>query len=160
MQSAGDIRVSYLITTRNRADVLERTLENVREFIEPQDELIIIDGQSTDRTREVVEGYRDLVTVFVSEKDSCEAHAFNKGLFRARGRLLKPITDDNYFYTEAMRQLVYTMETTRRSTRFCAVENCGVSKMVGLSFSVTVSFRLMFPGCQTRSLTAPKSAWG
>lgn len=110
MQVADDIRVTYLITTRNRAEYLERTLANIREFIEPQDELIIVDGLSTDHTKEVVERNRDIVTVFVSEKDISEAHAFNKGLFRARGRFLKPITDDDYFYPEAMRQLVQTME--------------------------------------------------
>ncbi len=104
------IRVSYLITTRNRANYLERTLENVREFIEPQDELIIIDGGSTDHTAEIVSKNQDLVSCFVSENDSGEAHAFNKGLFRARGRFLKPITDDDYFYPEAMRRLVAALE--------------------------------------------------
>lgn len=111
MLAEESIRVSYLITTWNRADYLERTLKNVREFIEPQDELIIIDGESTDRTKEVVGENRDIVTVFISEKDCGEAHAFNKGLFRARGRLLKPITDDDYFYPEAMRKLVVFMDS-------------------------------------------------
>ena len=41
-------RVSYIITTRNRASFLDKALENVREFITPEDELIITDGGSTD----------------------------------------------------------------------------------------------------------------
>lgn len=110
MQTAREIRVTFLITTRNRAEFLERTLANVREFITPEDELIIIDGASTDHTKELVANHRDLVTVFVSEPDTGEAHAFNRGLFRARGRLLKPITDDDYFAPDAMRELIHTME--------------------------------------------------
>lgn len=104
------IRVSYLITTRNRAAYLERTLANVREFIEEVDELIVIDGGSTDRTAEVVAESGGLVAQFVSEADFGEAHAFNKGLFLARGRYLKPITDDDYFYPDAMRRLIAEME--------------------------------------------------
>lgn len=104
------VRVSYLITTLNRADFLERTLANVRDFIGPEDEVVIIDGGSTDRTMEVVEANADIVATFVSEADCGEAHAFNKGLRRVRGRLVKPITDDDYFYPEAMRRLVAAME--------------------------------------------------
>jgi glycosyltransferase involved in cell wall biosynthesis len=111
MQTTREVRVTYLITTRNRAEFLERTLANVREFITPEDELIIIDGLSTDHTREVVERNRDLVTLFLSEKDFGEAHAVNKGLFRMRGRLIKAITDDDYFYPDAMRELIRQMET-------------------------------------------------
>ncbi|MEP7305894.1 MAG: glycosyltransferase [Acidobacteriota bacterium] len=105
-----NIRVTYLITTRNRGMFLERTLDNVREFIEPEDELIIIDGASTDGTAEIVARSRDVVTTFISEQDSGEGHAFNKGLFRARGRYIKPITDDDYFYPDAMRRAIAEME--------------------------------------------------
>jgi glycosyltransferase involved in cell wall biosynthesis len=105
-----DIRVTYLITTRNRGKFLKETLANVREFITPEDELVIIDGLSTDDTGEVVENNKDIVKTFLSEKDFGEAHAFNKGLFRARGRYIKPITDDDYYYPASMRQLVQEME--------------------------------------------------
>ena len=104
MTTQDNVRVTYLITTRNRGKFLKQTLSNVREFITPEDELIIIDGLSTDDTREVVEHNRDIVGTFLSEKDFGEAHAFNKGLFRARGRYIKPITDDDYYYPDAMRQ--------------------------------------------------------
>jgi len=105
-----NVRVTYLITTRNRSKFLEQTLSNVREFITLEDELIIIDGLSSDDTREVVEHNRDIVKTFLSEKDFGEAHAFNKGLFRARGRYIKPITDDDYYYPDSMRQLIQEIE--------------------------------------------------
>ncbi len=106
----GQVRVSYLITTRNRAEFLERTLTNVREFIEPQDELIVIDGGSSDGTAELAARSADVISQFVSERDLGEGHAFNKGLFLSRGRYIKPITDDDYFYPEAMRKLVSAIE--------------------------------------------------
>lgn len=110
MSNPLSVRVTYLITTKNRVQYLERTLQNVREFIEPVDELIIIDGGSTDGTHEVMECNKDIVSLFVSEQDCGEGHAFNKGLFRSRGRYVKPITDDDYFYPESMRRLIDVME--------------------------------------------------
>src|SRR6516164_5681794 len=110
MRPQEDIRVTYLITTRNRGKFLKETLANVREFITPEDELLIIDGLSTDDTHEVVENNKDIVKTFVSEKDFGEAHAFNKGLFRAHGRYIKPLTDDDYYYPDSMRQLIQEME--------------------------------------------------
>ncbi len=104
------IRVSYIIITRNRGEHLKRTLTNVREFLTDQDELIVIDGGSTDATVDVVSDNRDIVSVFVSEPDSSEGHAVNKGLLLARGRLIKSISDDDYFYPDAMRQLVAAAE--------------------------------------------------
>jgi glycosyltransferase involved in cell wall biosynthesis len=111
MADLDSVRVSYVIMTKNRARYLERTLGNVREFIEPLDELIIIDGASTDDTHKIVARNSDIVTVFVSEPDEGEAHAFNKALFRSHGRYIKPITDDDYFYPNAMRRLVAEMES-------------------------------------------------
>jgi glycosyltransferase involved in cell wall biosynthesis len=110
MMKQENVRVTYLITTLNRGKFLKETLANVREFITPEDELIIIDGLSIDGTQEIVEQNKDIVTIFLSEKDFGEAHAFNKGLFRARGRYIKPITDDDHYYPDSMRQLIQEME--------------------------------------------------
>lgn len=104
------VRVSYLITTRNRASFLVKALSNVREFITPADELIIVDGNSTDNTRDIVEAHRDIVKVFVSEPDRGEAHGYNKGLMLARGKYIKFITDDDYLYPDAMRRAIAVLE--------------------------------------------------
>lgn len=111
MQTTRAIRVSYLITTRNRCEYLERTLDNVREFITADDELIVIDGGSSDRTVQILEANRDLISLFLSEPDKSEAHAFNKGWRRARGKYIKPISDDDYFCPTAMKRMAELMES-------------------------------------------------
>ncbi len=103
-------RVSYIITTRNRAEFLDRTLANVREFMTPEDELIVRDGGSIDTTAQVVEKYGDMVTLFRSEPDCGEGHGFNKGILASRGRYIKIVTDDDYFYPEAMHRAVSVLE--------------------------------------------------
>jgi glycosyltransferase involved in cell wall biosynthesis len=103
-------RVSYIMATRNRADYFERVLVNVREYLTPDDEFIVCDGQSTDGTLDVIARNRDVVTDFVSEKDVSESHALNKGILRARGRWIKLLTDDDYTHPEAMRKVIETLE--------------------------------------------------
>ena len=110
MAGEATIRISYLIVTRNRAKYLEKTLANVREFISPADELIIVDGNSTDETAALIAKNRDLVTVFVSEPDRSEGHAVNKAIARANGRFVKFVTDDDYIYPAAMIELAKVAE--------------------------------------------------
>jgi glycosyltransferase involved in cell wall biosynthesis len=104
------VRVSYILSTKNRAQHLERALANVREFITPADELIVMDGGSTDATAQVVEAYRDVVSVFRSEPDRGEAHGFNKAALMARGRLLKPLTDDDHIYPAGLHSAIAALE--------------------------------------------------
>lgn len=103
-------RVSYTLATKNRAAFLEKALDNCRKFLDPRDELIVIDGASTDNTREVVEKNADIIDVFVSEPDLKGAHGANKAILLARGLYVKPLTDDDDFYPEAMKQAVKVLE--------------------------------------------------
>jgi glycosyltransferase involved in cell wall biosynthesis len=86
-------------------------LDNVREFITPEDELIVIDGGSTDNTADIVNANSDIVTLFRSEPDIGEAHGFNKGILLSQGRYIKPLTDDDYFYPDAMRHAISVLDS-------------------------------------------------
>jgi len=102
-------RVSFIITTRNRGRFLAEVLRNARDFITAQDELIIVDGASTDDTAAVVAANQGIVTRFISETDQSEGHAFNKALFCCQGELIKPLADDDYVYPEALNRAIDLM---------------------------------------------------
>jgi glycosyltransferase involved in cell wall biosynthesis len=89
---------------------LQRALANVREFITASDELIVVDGASSDDTHLVVARNQDIVTQFLSEPDFGEAHGYNKAILLARGEFIKFITDDDYFYPDAMWRLIDFLE--------------------------------------------------
>lgn len=110
MNDRKQIRVSYLITTRNRAQYLQRTLDNVREFITSEDELIVIDGGSVDETIKVIKTNQDIISSYISENDCGEAHGFNKGLFLTNGQYIKLLTDDDYINPHAIHQCIKIME--------------------------------------------------
>ena len=70
---------SIIVVTRNNAEGLGRTLQSIRQLNYGQKETIVIDGASNDSTMDVLAANKDLVTRFVSEKDTGIYNAMNKG---------------------------------------------------------------------------------
>ena len=103
-------RVSFIVTTKNRAEYLRRTLELHLGMIKPDDELIIIDGGSTDNTSEVVSQYGDRVDIFISEPDLSPGHALNKGILVSRGKYIKQLPDDDIIHPEGMEKAIQVLE--------------------------------------------------
>jgi glycosyltransferase involved in cell wall biosynthesis len=94
-----DLTLSYLISTKNKLPALKQGLLRLLAQVEDDEEIVVIDGASSDGTVEFLQGLHDNgeIQQFVSEPDSGEAHGWNKALLRARGAVIKPITDDDAF---------------------------------------------------------------
>lgn len=124
-------RVSYILTTKNKAKFLQKALENYRKLVKEEDELIIIDGASRDNTLEIVGKYKDFVTTFVSEPDSGVAHAFNKGILLSRGKYIKNINDDDTIYPAEMEKAIKIMQANPDIDLLV----CGGTKQFGRNLS-------------------------
>jgi glycosyltransferase involved in cell wall biosynthesis len=91
--------ISFVIATRNRLPLLKITLSKLWENIRPQDEICIVDGNSSDGTvafaqQLLAEGK---INSFRSEKDRNQSHAWNKAFLDANGTYIKKIIDDDVF---------------------------------------------------------------
>lgn len=100
------INLSYVITTRNKLPYLKEVMKRLIDNLQEDEEIIVIDGASTDGT---VEYLTDLhqqgkIQQFISESDRGEAHGYNKGFLMARGELIKDITDDDAYYYPAIQE--------------------------------------------------------
>ncbi len=91
-------RISFLLATKNRAPYLKKALSNINKLVGPDDELIIIDGNSTDGTEGIIQEYIDVIDIFVSEPDKSEAHAFNNAILLSKVKYIKLLTEDDTFY--------------------------------------------------------------
>lgn len=94
--------ISVVTPTFNQAQFIEQAVNSVRDQHYPQLEHLVFDGLSTDSTLEVLEKYGDDLTV-VSEADSGQTEAINKGLRRATGDVICWLNSDDYLLPGALK---------------------------------------------------------
>ena len=95
-------RISVITPTYNQGRFIEQTILSVRNQGYPNQEHIIIDGGSTDKTLEVLNHYRDDLAFVVSEPDRGQSHAINKGMAVATGEILTWLNSDDMLAPGAM----------------------------------------------------------
>lgn len=89
--------LSVVIPSYNSECYIRECLESLRAAKSARVEYILIDGGSTDNTMSIVEDYRDIFSVVISEKDKGQSDAFNKGFALAQGEYLTWLNSDDVF---------------------------------------------------------------
>jgi glycosyltransferase involved in cell wall biosynthesis len=90
-------RVSVIIPTHNRAELLSEAIESVLGQTYRDFELIVVDDGSTDRTSEVVSGIRDPRIIYQSQEKQERGAARNNGVAMSRGEYLTFLDDDDWY---------------------------------------------------------------
>jgi glycosyltransferase involved in cell wall biosynthesis len=90
-------QVSVIIPTRNRANWLAEAIDSVLQQTFTDFELIIVDDGSTDRTAEVVSGYRDRRIVYVHQDKQERGAARNRGAALGQGEYITFLDDDDWY---------------------------------------------------------------
>lgn len=100
-------RISVITVTYNCKDTIEQTIQNVLKQTYSNVEYIIIDGNSTDGTREIIERYADRLGYWISEPDKGIYDAMNKGLKVATGEWVLFRNSGDYFFEPTTIQQVF-----------------------------------------------------
>lgn len=94
---------SVVIPTYNREKIISKAIESVLSQTYENFELIVVDDGSTDRTKDVVEGYNDSKIRYLwQEATGAPAGPRNRGIDLARGKYVAFLDSDDWWLPEKL----------------------------------------------------------
>jgi glycosyltransferase len=94
------LKITIITASFNNRETIGATIESVLAQDYPNIEYIIIDGASTDGTKELIaEKYLNKVSLFVSQPDDGMYHALNKGIDLATGDVIGFLHADDFYFS-------------------------------------------------------------
>lgn len=101
--------ISVVTPTFNRGAFLKETILSVLNQSYPNIEYIILDGNSSDNTKEVISEFKGKI-IFDSHENKGEQYAVNKGLRMAKGEIIGVVNSDDPLLPGAIREIVKTFQ--------------------------------------------------
>lgn len=115
-------KISIITPSFNQGIFIEQTILSVLNQNYPNLEFIIIDGCSTDNSVEIIKKYEEKITCWISEKDSGQSNAINKGIEKATGEIFNWLNSDDTLTPNSL----FNVATLYNKYRFDVL--CGKSR--------------------------------
>ena len=90
--------ISIIIPVFNAGKTLQSTIESILGQSYENFELIIVDGESVDNTKDIITQFQKNIDIFICEKDNGIYDAMNKGIIAANGDWLLFLGGDDVLY--------------------------------------------------------------
>ena len=107
--------VTIITVVRNGEQTLEETIINVINQTYKNMEYIIIDGNSTDGTLNIIKKHEEKIDYWISEPDKGIYNAMNKGIDLATGEWINFMNSGDEFYSEATLEEIFLKENNHDS---------------------------------------------
>ena len=95
-------KITIITVTKNSEKYLEENILSVFNQNYKNYEHIIIDGDSKDNTKNIINKHRDKINYFISEPDEGLYFAMNKGLKKATGDIIGILNSDDIYFPNAL----------------------------------------------------------
>lgn len=106
------MKLSIITVNLNNCEGLQKTIDSVVSQSFKDFEWIVIDGGSTDGSKELIEQYVEHFSYWVSEPDKGVYNAMNKGIKAAQGEYLQFLNSGDWLYDQNVLQTVFGKEHT------------------------------------------------
>ena len=103
---ANPLSVSIVTPSFNQGRFIETTIRSVLAQTGHDLQYIIVDGESTDETPQVLRRYANRIDRIVCEPDGGQSDAINKGFRLATGQIVAWINSDDYYFPQAVARAV------------------------------------------------------
>jgi glycosyltransferase involved in cell wall biosynthesis len=124
MNEQKNILFSIITVCYNSEKTIERTIRSVLNQTSSNFEYIIVDGNSTDKTLEIIELYKEKFTEkaitynWISEPDRGIYNAFNKGVKLSNGNWVSFLGSDDYYIDDALELYSKTILSLKNNVDF------------------------------------------
>ena len=106
MNSKSNPLISIITSSYNAANTIEATIQSILNQTYVNIEYIVIDGNSSDGTADIIAKYANHLSYWISEDDNGIYHAWNKGLKQAKGDWIGFLGADDIYYPDAIQNYV------------------------------------------------------
>lgn len=107
------MKVSIITVCYNSENAIEKTIQSVLSQDYKDIEYIIIDGNSKDKTLEIIKKYSSKISKIVSEPDKGIYDAINKGIVYSSGNIIGLLhADDKFLNNHVITEIVKTLKYT------------------------------------------------
>jgi hypothetical protein len=136
------MKISIITPSYNQAEFLESTIQSVLSQKGVDLEYIVVDGGSTDGSKEIIEKYSDRIAWWCSEPDGGQYQAINKGFEKATGDVLAWINSSDIYLPWTLNTITHIFENNPKvnwlaaSHKLCIGEKnefAGYHKVPGFS---------------------------
>lgn len=111
--------ISIIIPTKNRKELLAKTLDNIYKQSQQPHEVIVVDDGSTDGTKEYIKSqYGDRVIILTNKKQG-PGSARNAGLRQASGKFIKFFDSDDLMTLNCLEDQFSKLSNTSADAIYC-----------------------------------------
>ncbi|GAB4132150.1 MAG: glycosyltransferase family 2 protein [Bacteroidia bacterium] len=111
-------RISIVVPSYNQGQYIGETLQSLIDQQYPNLEIIVIDGGSSDNSPDVIRSYEKHLKYWISEKDSGQTNAINKGLQQVTGELFNWLNSDDLLEPGALFHLADLVKNYKNKNLF------------------------------------------
>lgn len=102
--------VSIIVPSFQQAAFLRQAIDSILAQDYRPVEILVLDGGSTDGSREILESYGDRIW-FRSSSDGGQGQAINEGFRRSQGEIVAWLNSDDFYYPGAVAHAVAVLQT-------------------------------------------------